>query len=131
MKEYVVLTISNNTLIFNYRTINNDEKVFVNKNSLYKDSLYYTFKKYKKNFKNISKTIENIDKTNSIKTIQIMKLMTFKYIIPYIEKFNIENIVLSFSSTLDINDYGLFLNTNIKNIYCYYMPSEILMYLKQ
>ena len=42
MKEYIVLTISDNTLVFDYRFINDDEKVFVNKDNLYKDSLYYT-----------------------------------------------------------------------------------------
>ena len=126
MKEYIILAIINNSLVFNYRQVKNDEKVFVNKNSLYKDSLYYTLKKYKKNFKDISSILEKLSNINNIKTIKIMKLMTFKYIIPYVEKFNIENIILAFSSTIDINDYDLFLLTNIKNIYCYYMPSGIL-----
>ncbi len=124
MKEYIVLTILNNTLIFNYRTINDDESVFINKNSLYKDSLYYTLNKYKKNYKNILETIKNIN--NDINNIKIVRLMTFKYIIPYINDLNIENVILEFNSSISISDYNLFLSTNIKNIYCYYMPSSIL-----
>ena len=50
MKEYIVITILDNIVFFDYRTINDDEKVFLNKNSLYKDSLYYTLKKYKKKY---------------------------------------------------------------------------------
>ena len=46
MKEYIVLTILNDTLIFNYREVNSEEKVFVNKNNLYKDSFFYTLKHY-------------------------------------------------------------------------------------
>ena len=48
MKEYIVLTITNNTLVFNYKTINDEEYLLVNKNSFYKYSLYYSLKYYKR-----------------------------------------------------------------------------------
>lgn len=123
MKEYIVITILDNIVFFDYRTINDDEKVFLNKNSLYKDSLYYTLKKYKKNIKKIISLIKELNK--EIKTFRILKLITFKYVIPIINELNIENLILDFSSTLDLSDYDLFLNTNLKNIYCYYMPRGV------
>ena len=123
MKEYIVITILDNIVFFDYRTINDDEKVFLNKNSLYKDSLYYTLKKYKKNIKKIISLIKGLNK--NINTFRILKLITFKYVIPIINELNIENLILDFSSTLDLSDYDLFLNTNLKNIYCYYMPRGV------
>ena len=124
MKEYVVITLMDNTLILNYRLISNEENVFVNKNNIYKDSLYYTLKYYKSNIKKI---IEIINKQgHQINNLKIMTLMTFKYVVPLINSFNIENLVLDFLSTIDLNDYNLFLNCKtIKNIYCYYMPLSV------
>ena len=49
MKEYVVLSIELNALVFDFRSISDDEKSFVNSNNFYKDSLFYDLKKYKKN----------------------------------------------------------------------------------
>ena len=125
MKEYVVLTIINNTLVFNFRTIQEEEKVFVNKNSYYKDSLYYALKYYKRHEKEIIKSI--IEKyNNTINTINIKRLVTFKYPAYIVDRLKIENLVLDFLSTLDIQDYKLFLGCNsLKNIYCYYMPKNI------
>ncbi len=123
MKEYIVLTLMENTLIFNYRSLLAEENVFVNKNGFYKDSLYYTIKYYKKNIKNI---INNISKKGNVSSLKIMRLVTFKNVIPLIEHFNIENLALDFLSTIDLSDYDLFLNCKqIKNIYCYYMPITI------
>ena len=58
MKEYIVISLEGNTLVFNYRTITEDEKNFVNKNSFYKDCLFYTLKYYKNNKKRVCNTIE-------------------------------------------------------------------------
>ncbi len=129
MKEYVVITILDNTLVFNYRTIVDEEKVFVNKNSLYKDSFYYTLRYYKSHTKSI---IENIKKNyNSLNTLKIMRLITFKYVVNLIKELNLSNLVLNFSSTLDLDDYNLFLNIdNIKTIYCYYMPGGVVKKFK-
>ncbi len=125
MKEYVVLTITGDTLVFNYRTIGEEEKVFLNKNSFYKDSLYYGLKHYKKHEKKIVQML--IEKyNNNIQTIRVERLLTFKYISYLIERLKIENLVLNFLSTLSLQDYKLFLETNnLKNIYCYYMPKGI------
>ncbi len=125
MKEYVVLTIVGNTIVFDFRTILDEEKVFLNKNSLYKDSLYYALKYYKKHEKKILQML--LEKyNNSISIIRINKLVTFKYPFNIIEKLKIQNLVLNFLSTIGLQDYKLFLDsTSIKNIYCYYMPKEI------
>ena len=122
MKEYIVLTILNNTLVFNYRTIVDEESVFVNKNSYYKDSLYYDLKYYKRH---TNKIIE-LFRDKQINTIKILKLVTFKYPVEIIRKLNIENVVLEFSSTIDLSDYNLFAESkSIKNFYCFYIPKGI------
>ena len=114
MKEYVVLTLLSNTIVFNYRTIIDEESVFVNKNSYYKDSLYYDLKYYKRH----ANKIIDMFRDKQINTIKIMKLVTFKYPIEIIRKLNIENVVLEFSSTIDLNDYNLFIESkSIKNFY--------------
>ena len=119
MKEYVVITILGNTLVFNYRTILSEEKVFVNKNNLYKDSFYYTLRYYKSHIKSI---ISKLKENNNLNTLKIARLITFKYVINLIKELNLYNIVLGFSSTLDLEDYKLFLSLdNIKSIHCYYI----------
>ena len=125
MKEYVVLTIENNTIVFDYRTVLDEEKVFVNKNSFYKDSLYYALKYYKKHEKKIVQLL--IEKyNNSISIMKVKRLVTFKYPAYIIEILKIENLVLDFLSTLSLQDYKLFLESKvIKNIYCYYIPKGI------
>ena len=132
MKEYVVLTIVNDTLVLNYKNVNEEEKVFVNKNRFYKDSLYYSLKNFKKNIKKICDIIHSEVKDNNIKSLKIMRLVTFKYVIPIINYFNIESLVLDFLSTISLKDYDLFLNCkSIKYIYCYYMPSGVLQKFKE
>ena len=122
MKEYFVITILENTLVFNYRTLSEDENVFINKNTYYKDSLYYGLKYYKRHLKSILKLL----KSYNINTIKIMKLITFKYPFELIQGLKIVNVVLDFESTLSLDDYNLFLESkSVKNIYCYYMPLSI------
>ena len=124
MKEYIVLNIINDTLIFDFRTILEEEKVFVNKNSFYKDSLFYDLKYYKKHEKKIIDIL--VSQKIYFKNIKVVRLVTFKYVANLIMKLNIENLVLDFLSTIDIQDYRLFLDIkSLKNIYCYYMPKGI------
>ena len=125
MKEYVVLTIINNSLVFDYRTIFEEEKVFLNKNSLFKGSLYYGLKYYKRHEKKILQML--VEKyNNSINVVQVNKLVTFKYPFSIIEKLKIETLVLNFLSTISLDSYKLFLqSSSLKNIYCYFMPSDI------
>ena len=121
MKEYIVLTILDDMLVFNFRTISNEESVFVNKNGFYKDSLYYALKYYKRHTKKVIDAIKS--KGLNITTIKIPRLVTFKYPVELIKYFKIENIVLDFSSALDTQDYNLFLECpSIRNISCYFMP---------
>ncbi len=124
MKEYIVISVLNNNLVFNYRTISPEESVFANKNSLYRDSFFYTLKYYKSH---VNLVADNIKKLNiPFNTLKVMRLITFKYVIQLIETLHLENLVLDFLSTIDMNDYDLFLQSNtIKNIYCYYMPKSV------
>ena len=46
MKEYIVLTIGDNTLFFNFRTINEEENKFVNRLEFYNASLFFSLKYY-------------------------------------------------------------------------------------
>ncbi len=129
MKEYIVLTFTNNNIIFNYRTIENEEKVFVNKNRLYKDSLFYTLKYYKRHINNVIEIVKNQEQLFS--TLKIVRLITFKYTTELINKLNIQNLVLEFLSTIDLEDYNLFLGcSSLKNIYCYYMPAGVVSKFK-
>ena len=122
MKEYFVLTKLDNTLVFNYRTLQDDETVFINKNNYYKDSLYYDLKYFKKHTKEIS----NVLQSGEFNTIKILRLVTFKYPIEIIKALNLETLVLEFNSTLALSDYSDFLGLDsLKHIYCYYMPKEI------
>lgn len=122
MKEYFVLTKLDNTLVFNYRTLLEDETVFINKNNYYKDSLYYDLKYFKKHIKDITNLLQN----GSFTSIKILRLVTFKYPIEVMKKLNIENLVLEFDSTLDLSDYNDLLElSSLKHIYCYYMPKEV------
>ena len=129
MKEYIVLTFTNNNIVFNYRTIENEEKVFVNKNRLYKDSLFYTLKYYKRHINNVIEIVKNQEQLFS--TLKIVRLITFKYTTELINKLNIQNLVLEFLSTIDLEDYNLFLEcSSLKNIYCYYMPAGVVSKFK-
>ena len=124
MKEYIVINLLNNTIVFDFRTIIDEEKVFVNKNSFYKDSLFYTLKYYKRHHNSIAELIKKQDKEFTI--LKICRLVTFEFTTVLIDKMHIENLVLDFLSTLDLKDYNLFLNSEyLKNIYCYYMPKGV------
>lgn len=124
MKEYIVISLEGNTLVFNYRTINDDEKTFVNKNSFYKDCLFYTLKYYKNNKKKVYNTIEVNTNNLYVTTMRISRLITFKYAFVLFEGLKLSSLILNFLSTIDIEDYELFLTSKtLKNIDCYFMPS--------
>ena len=125
MKEYIVLNILGDTIIFDYRTILEDEKVFINKNNFYKGSLYYGIKYYKRHEKEIIKLLQN-NYNNVLVTMRVQRLVSFKFVASIIENLRLQNLVLDFLSTIGIPDYKLFLESKyIRNIYCYYMPSGI------
>ena len=132
MKEYIVLTIdtSTNSIIFNYKTIDEQEESFINKNSLFKDSLFCTPKYYKKNEDKIVNFIN--EKYPSLNVLKIQRIITFKNIVNLIDKLNIINLKLNFLSTIDLEDYELFLNCKtIKIIDCYFMASNIIEKFKE
>ena len=123
MKEYIVLKIENNTLYFDFKIISKDERFFVNKNNFNSDTLYYDLKYYKKNISKIIILLKKKEQT--ITTLKINRLITFKYIIELINQLNIQILTLNFLSTIDMSDYELFLDCKtLRVINCYFMPSS-------
>ena len=123
MKEYIVLTISNNTLFFNFKTIDKEDTKYINSLEFYNASLFLTLKYYKKNYNKILKLFEN----RNIDTLTIKRLITFKYSIYILNDLKIKNLRLDFASTIGLNDYEMFLEVDsLKQIDCYYMPRFII-----
>ena len=123
MKEYIVLTISNNTLFFNFKTIDKEDTKHINSLEFYNASLFLTLKYYKKNYNKILKLFEN----TNIDTLTIKRLITFKYSIYILNDLKIKNLRLDFASTIGLNDYEMFLEVDsLKQIDCYYMPRFII-----
>lgn len=123
MKEYIVLTISNNTLFFNFKTIDKEDTKYINSLEFYNASLFLTLKYYKKNYNKILKLFEN----TNIDTLTIKRLITFKYSIYILNDLKIKNLKLDFASTIGLNDYEMFLEVDsLKQIDCYYMPRFII-----
>lgn len=126
MKEYIVLTITSNVLIFDYRTITKEEKAFVNRNTINKESFYYDLKYFKRNKDSI------LSKINNVNILRIDRLITFKYAAYIIDYLKINTLVLNFLSTIDASDYELFLNCNdLKIINCYFMSSDFISRFKE
>ena len=124
MKYSIVLTTSNNELIFDYRTINKEESKSLNKNSLYEGSFYYTINYFKKHISVIHEAISKLDNSSNITSLKVQRLVTFKYPFMLFEELKLTTLVLNFLSTIDMNDYELFLTSKtLKNIDCYFMPS--------
>lgn len=130
MKECVVIKFEANVLVFDFRTIDKEEKSFVNSNNEYKDSLFYDLKYFKKHFEKIVSNIKN--KYSNINLVRVVRLVTFKYIAYIIKELNIECLILDFLSTMDVEDYELFLQcSSLKEIYCYFMSSDFIYKFKE
>lgn len=122
MKEYIVLTISGNTLYFNFRTINEEENKFVNRLEFYNASLFFSLKYYKKNYNKIIELLKN----KNIEILTIKRLITFKYSVYLLNELTIRRLRLDFASTISLEDYEMFLEVNsLEEIDCYYMPKFI------
>ena len=130
MKECVVIKFEANVLVFDFRTIDKEEKSFVNSNNEYKDSLFYDLKYFKKHYEKIVSNIKN--KYSNINLVRVVRLVTFKYIAYIIKELNIECLILDFLSTMDVEDYELFLQcSSLKEIYCYFMSSDFIYKFKE
>ncbi len=130
MKEYVVIKFQLNVLVFNFRTIDKEEKSFVNSNNIFKDSLYYDLKYFKKNFEKIVGFIKG--KYPNINLVRVLRLVTFKYIANIINELNIQCLIFDFLSTIDATDYDLFLQcSSLKEIHCYFMSSDYIYKFKE
>ena len=124
MKEYLIITIKDNILIYDFKSISKSLVKYVNKNKFIDNTLYYSMNYYSKKFDKvisiIKKNYDNID------TMYVKKLVTFKYVANMMIKLNLSYLKLDFASTISLNDYEMFLSVkSLKQIDCYYMPSFI------
>ena len=120
MKEYITLRLDNDIIIFNYETISDTELKYVNKNSFFEDTLFYTLKYFKKNINSICKHFTNN------KTMYVKRLVTFKYVRDIMLNLKMEVLKLDFRSTISLDDYELFLELpDLNEIDCYFMPKFI------
>lgn len=123
MKEYIVLTVNDKTLFFDFKTINEKENKFVNSLEFYNASLYISLKYYKKNYSKIT----NLLKDKGLEILTIKRLITFKYSIYLLNELDIKRLRLDFASTVSLQDYEMFLEVgSLKEIDCYYMPKFII-----
>ena len=123
MKEYIVLTIKDKTLFYDFKSIDEKENKFINSLEFYNASLYISLKYYKKNYSKIT----NLLKDKGLEILTIKRLITFKYSIYLLNELNIKRLRLDFASTVSLQDYEMFLEVNsLKEIDCYYMPKFII-----
>ena len=124
MKEYLVISIKDNVLTYDFKFIDESLSKFVNKNEFNNNTLYYSMRYYSNNYeKIISKIKENY---NNLDIMNVRRLVTFKYVVIMMIRLKMKYLKLDFPSTIGLNDYELFLTVNtLKQIDCYFMPSFI------
>ena len=124
MKKYIVLTIDGLNLSCDYKEVSSEEKSLVNKNVIKNNSFYYTLNYIKNHYSKVNATLK---KYNFIyNTVSINNLISFKYFYQLLVSFEVENLKLSFQSTLSLDDYDMFLSIkSLRKIDCYYMPQFI------
>lgn len=129
MREYIVISFISSSLVYDFRSINEEEKKYVNKNSYYENSLYYTFNYFKTHIKKI---IILLKKSNyKIDWFIVKRLVSFKYVVILFDSLNLIKLRLLFKSSLNLNDYELLLNSKIlKELDVYYMPDFIIKKFK-
>ena len=124
MKEYLIISINNNILTYDFRSIDESLKKYVNKNEFNNNTLYFSMKYYSKNYEKIINLIKQ--NYNGIDTMNVRCLVTFRYVVIMMIRLKMSYLKLDFPSTIGLNDYELFLTVNtLKQIDCYFMPSFI------
>ncbi len=125
MKGYIVINYIKDYLCYNFRKITKEEKKYVNSNSLYKDSLFYSLNYLKKNINKISSTIKN--NFNEINYFIVRTTVTFKYVKMLMEKLSCNKLRLLFEYSISIEDYNLLSSIkDLKEIDVYFMPTFII-----
>lgn len=125
MKGYIVINYIKDSLCYNFRKITKEEKKYVNSNSLYKDSLFYSLNYLKKNINKISSIIKN--NFNEINYFIVRTTVTFKYVKMLMEKLSCNKLRLLFEYSISIEDYNLLSSIkDLKEIDVYFMPSFII-----
>ncbi len=131
MKEYIVLKIINNFVVFDYRSITKEEKKYLNKNSFFNDALFYTLKYFKSHLDLVCNAIKNNSNT-TINSMQVQRLVTFKYVMMLFDKLALVNLRINFMGVIDAEDYELFLaSKTLKNLDVYFMPSNYYVRFKE
>lgn len=123
-RKYIVLSIKEDYLIYEYKNINVDRK-YVNNHKLYNECFLYDLKYFKRNKYHI---INNLKKSisDNIKTLVICSFENKEYIKFLMESLNLSILKNDFLYTLSIDDFDFIGNINgIKCTIVYYMPDFI------
>ena len=74
MKEYLIISINSNILTYDFRSIDESLKKYVNKNEFNNNTLYFSMKYYSKNYEKIINLIkQNLFKKSNQKKMDIYK----------------------------------------------------------
>lgn len=121
MKEYLIISIKDNVLTYDYRNIDESLNKYINKNEFINNTLYFSMKYYSNNYE---KVIDLIKRNYSgIDTMNVRHLVTFKYVVIMMIRLKMSYLKLDIPSTISLSDYELFLTVNtLKQIDCYFMP---------
>ena len=121
MKEYLIISIKDNVLTYDYRNIDESLNKYINKNEFINNTLYFSMKYYSNNYE---KVIDLIKRNYSgIDTMNVRHLVTFKYVVIIMIRLKMSYLKLDIPSTISLSDYELFLTVNtLKQIDCYFMP---------
>ena len=124
MKEYLIISIKDNVLTYDFKSIDESLSKFVNKNEFNDNTLYYSMRYYSNNYEKIINKIK--ENYNNLDTMNVRRLVTFKYVVIMMIRLKMKYLKLDIPSTIGLNDYELFLTVNtLKQIDCYFMPSFI------
>ena len=124
MKEYLIISIKDNVLTYDFKSIDESLSKFVNKNEFNDNTLYYSMRYYSNNYEKIINKIK--ENYNNLDIMNVRRLVTFKYVVIMMIRLKMKYLKLDFPSTIGLNDYELFLTVNtLKQIDCYFMPSFI------
>ena len=102
MKEYLIISIKDNVLTYDFKFIDESLSKFVNKNEFNNNTLYYSMRYYSNNYeKIISKIKENY---NNLDIMNVRRLVTFKYVVIMMIRLKMKYLKLDFPSTIGLND---------------------------
>lgn len=121
MKDYLIISIKDNVLTYDFKGIDESLNKYVNKNEFINNTLYFSMKYYSNHYEKIISLIKN--NYSDIDTMNVRHLVTFKYVVIMMIRLKMKYLKLDIPSTIGLPDYELFLTVNtLKQIDCYFMP---------